>query len=149
MPKPVRKPLAAVTPARFEAFTVLMEVERGQAYADDLLRSPRISALSPQDRNLCTTLVLGTLRWQIALDARVRVREISTARGAGIFDRLAIRPYPQELEQRVEWQGQPLLLRPIKPEDGEAYITFFSALEPDDVRFRMFISMRACINCSP
>jgi 16S rRNA (cytosine967-C5)-methyltransferase len=28
--------------------------------------------LSPEDRNLATTLVMGVLRWQIALDARVR-----------------------------------------------------------------------------
>ncbi len=32
----------------------------------------RLQALSPQDRNLCTTLVMGTLRWQIALDAEIR-----------------------------------------------------------------------------
>jgi hypothetical protein len=28
--------------------------------------------LSPEDRNLTTALVMGVLRWQIALDARVR-----------------------------------------------------------------------------
>ncbi len=31
-----------------------------------------MSRLSPQDRNLATALVLGVLRWQIALDARIR-----------------------------------------------------------------------------
>ena len=31
-----------------------------------------MEALSPEDRNLATALVMGVLRWQIALDARVR-----------------------------------------------------------------------------
>lgn len=73
MPKPPRKPAASVTPARFEAFTILMEMDRSvSARADDLLRGPRVTALPPQDRNLCTTLVLGTLRWQIRMDAAIR-----------------------------------------------------------------------------
>jgi 16S rRNA (cytosine967-C5)-methyltransferase len=36
------------------------------------LHSARVDALSPEDRNLTTALVMGVLRWQIALDARVR-----------------------------------------------------------------------------
>jgi 16S rRNA (cytosine967-C5)-methyltransferase len=37
-----------------------------------LLHSVRVDVLSPEDRNLTTALVMGVLRWQIALDARVR-----------------------------------------------------------------------------
>ena len=73
MPKPSEKPSIKVSPARSEAFTILMELERSaNAHADDLLRSPRVTALTPQDRNLCTTLVLGTVRWQIRLDVAIR-----------------------------------------------------------------------------
>jgi 16S rRNA (cytosine967-C5)-methyltransferase len=62
-----------VSPARREAFAILMELERSTSvYADDLLRGARVDALSAQDRNLCTTLVLGTLRWQIQLDGLIR-----------------------------------------------------------------------------
>jgi 16S rRNA (cytosine967-C5)-methyltransferase len=42
------------------------------AHSDELLRRPEVDALSAQDRALTTTLVLGTLRWQLALDARIR-----------------------------------------------------------------------------
>jgi 16S rRNA (cytosine967-C5)-methyltransferase len=63
---------STVSPARREAFAILLEVERGHSHADDLLRSHRVSALSAQDRNLCTTLVMGTSRWQIRLDAAIR-----------------------------------------------------------------------------
>jgi acetyltransferase len=74
----------------------------------------------------------------IALDARIRVA--STEQGA--LDRLAIRPYPAELEECIQWEGQDLVLRPIRPEDGTAHIAFFNALNPEDVRYRMFIRMR-------
>ncbi len=70
--KPSPKVLSAVSRARFEAFSILMEVEGGKAFADDLLRGRRVTALSPQDRHLATALVMGTLRWQIRLDAEIR-----------------------------------------------------------------------------
>ncbi|MDB5729029.1 MAG: family N-acetyltransferase [Noviherbaspirillum sp.] len=83
--------------------------------------------------------LLADARGVIALDARVRVRQPDTAIG---LERLAIRPYPQELEQWITWQGARVLLRPIKPEDGAEHIAFFTALDPEDVRFRMFAGMR-------
>ena len=57
-------------------------------------------------------------------------------------DSMAIRPYPQELEQEVQWQGAPLLLRPIRPEDAAAHVAFFRQLAPDDVRLRFFSAMK-------
>ena len=44
--------------------------ERGNS--DTLLHSLQVDGLSSQDRNICTTLVLGTLRWQRVLDAECR-----------------------------------------------------------------------------
>ncbi|AMP10012.1 acetyltransferase family protein [Collimonas arenae] len=35
------------------------------------------------------------------------------------------------------------MLRPIRPEDGEAHVAFFNALDPEDVRYRMFVGIRA------
>ena len=55
---------------------------------------------------------------------------------------LAIRPYPQELEQTVEWGGGAIVLRPIRPEDAAQHQAFFHALDPDDVRLRFFSAMR-------
>jgi acetyltransferase len=76
----------------------------------------------------------------IALDVRVRVQPV--AQGMQPFDRLAIRPYPEELAQTVTWQGRPLTLRPIRPEDAPAHVAFFARLTPEDVRLRMFVRMR-------
>ena len=64
--------VSAVSPARKAAFDILLAVERGKAHADDLLRERAVDALSPDDRHLATTLVLGVLRWQIRLDEQLR-----------------------------------------------------------------------------
>lgn len=60
------------SPARAAAFHILSKVEAGRGHSDDLLHSLAVNALSEADRNLTTTLVLGTLRWQIALDSLLR-----------------------------------------------------------------------------
>ncbi len=60
-----------IAPARAASFAVLLKVERNAGHCDELLRSELVDRLSQADRNLCTYLVMGTLRWQIALDARI------------------------------------------------------------------------------
>ncbi len=63
---------AKITSARRVAFEILRLVEAGKGHSDDLLRGPRMEELSEADRHLATALVMGVLRWRIALDARVR-----------------------------------------------------------------------------
>jgi 16S rRNA (cytosine967-C5)-methyltransferase len=71
--EPVVAPIhAPISPARSAAFAILERVAGSSAHSDDLLHGPGMSALSQADRNLATTLVLGVLRWQIALDALVQ-----------------------------------------------------------------------------
>jgi 16S rRNA (cytosine967-C5)-methyltransferase len=64
--------MAKITPARLAAFEILKLVGEGKGHSDELLHSARVDALSPEDRNLTMALVMGVLRWQIALDAQVR-----------------------------------------------------------------------------
>ena len=61
-----------IAPARTVAFEILMKVATTDAHSDALLRGREVDALSAQDRALTTTLVLGTLRWQLALDSLIR-----------------------------------------------------------------------------
>ncbi len=63
---------APIAPARQAAFEILLKVGREQANSDSLLHSRAIDELTQADRNLCTTLVLGTLRWQRVLDVEYR-----------------------------------------------------------------------------
>lgn len=62
----------AVSPARKAAFEILLTVERGRAHSDELLRGKQVAELAAPDRHLATALVLGVLRWQIALDEQIR-----------------------------------------------------------------------------
>jgi 16S rRNA (cytosine967-C5)-methyltransferase len=67
----VAEAAAKITPARAAAFEILTLVAANKGHSDELLHSARTDALSPEDRNLATALVMGVLRWQIALDARI------------------------------------------------------------------------------
>jgi acetyltransferase len=103
-----------------------------------LIRVSHLVSDIPEIVELDINPLLTDARGVIALDARVRIRQADTTTG---LERLAIRPYPKELEEWINWQGGPVLLRPIQPEDGAEHIAFFAALEPRDVRFRMFAQM--------
>jgi 16S rRNA (cytosine967-C5)-methyltransferase len=63
-----------------------MQVETSSAHSDDLLHGTELRNLSQPDRNLATALVMGVLRWQIALDAEL----------AKLFDR-PDQPLPEEI----------------------------------------------------
>jgi len=64
--------MGKIAPARLAAFEILKLVGEGKGHSDELLHSAGMEALSQEDRHLTTALVMGVLRWQIALDAKVR-----------------------------------------------------------------------------
>jgi len=74
----------------------------------------------------------------LALDARIRV----VPAAAGAAERLAIRPYPMELEETVEFAGQSILLRPLRPEDLPQHREFLAHVTPEDMHSRFFGSVR-------
>ena len=75
----------------------------------------------------------------VALEARIHVEKRARRLGSRRF---AIRPYPKNLEQRVDWQGRQLLIRPIRPEDETTLNDLLCSLEPEDSRMRFFGAMR-------
>ena len=74
----------------------------------------------------------------VALDARVRLRTPAP----GETSRLAVRAYPGYLEERMTIDGCALLVRPIRPEDGEKLADFYSHATESDLRLRFFMSRR-------
>lgn len=83
--------------------------------------------------------LLADARGVVALDARVRVR----AAAGSATGRLAIRPYPRELEETITLaDGTSVLVRPIRPEDEPGHHAFHGRLQPEDVRFRFFNLVR-------
>ena len=58
-------------------------------------------------------------------------------------ERLAIRPYPRELEGSIELRyGHRLPIRPIRPEDEPRLQEAFLRITPEDVRLRFFSPLR-------
>jgi len=57
--------------------------------------------------------------------------------------KLAIRPYPDELVERVVLGGRRFTIRPIRPEDAEAHARLFARLPAEDIRRRFFSAIRA------
>ncbi len=70
----------------------------------------------------------------LALDARIGIAPSKEG-----LRRLAIRPYPEELEEAATLGGGlEVMVRPIRPEDETAHYAFLSKLAPEDIRFRFF-----------
>ena len=105
-----------------------------------LMQLSQMVADLPELLELDINPLLADSAGAVVLDARVKLALAGAS--ASSTDRLAIKPYPRELEETIEWDGAPLLLRPIRPEDGPAHVEFFSALTDDDVRYRMFVRVR-------
>ncbi|MCC7168194.1 MAG: GNAT family N-acetyltransferase, partial [Rhodospirillales bacterium] len=71
----------------------------------------------------------------IAVDAHIK---LSSNRDS----RLAIRPYPQHLEEESKLKdGRKILLRPIRPEDEPAHYALMEKMTPEDIRMRFFSQM--------
>jgi acetyltransferase len=72
----------------------------------------------------------------VALDARIRAVPCGSTGMAG-GKRLAIRPYPRELEETIRLRsGQEVFVRPIRPEDAPMHKRFLQRITPEDLRFR-------------
>ncbi len=75
----------------------------------------------------------------VALDARIKVAATEQSPG----ERLAIRPYPKELEETIATgDGRELLLRPILPEDEPALHDAFAKMTPEQIRMRFFVPIK-------
>jgi acetyltransferase len=109
------------------------------AIALTLIKVAQLVSDWPEIAELDINPLVANARGVIALDARVRVCKPV---GSGP-ERLAIRPYPSELEQllRVE-DGHEYLVRPVRPEDGPALARLFEKMQPEDIRLRFFAPMR-------
>jgi acetyltransferase len=73
----------------------------------------------------------------IALDARIVVDRDVAGRGVRPYAHLAIRPYPDEfVAQRKLKDGNPVILRPIRPEDEPMWHDLLSSCSTESLRFR-------------
>ena len=107
------------------------------AVADVLVRISQLAVDFPEIAGMDLNPVFADSEGVSAGDAWIALRP---AGEAGV---LAIAPYPAELAEHWSAKGEPLLIRPIRPEDAEAHAALFSRLSPEDIRFRFFSMLRA------
>ncbi|MBF0306567.1 MAG: GNAT family N-acetyltransferase, partial [Alphaproteobacteria bacterium] len=75
----------------------------------------------------------------LAVDARIRVAALDHSDQR----RFAILPYPAQLEETATLHdGQPVLLRPIRPADEPAHAELIGRVTPQDLRYRFFGAVR-------
>jgi acyl-CoA synthetase (NDP forming)/RimJ/RimL family protein N-acetyltransferase len=112
------------------------------ARPDDLVRVlvgvSELLADLPEIVTLAIHPLLASARGVAARDVRVALARP----GPGGATAFAIRPYPRALEQTIDWQGERLVIRPVRPEDTPQHLAFFHALDPADVRMRAFATVR-------
>jgi len=109
-----------------------------EGIAAALVRISRLVADIPEIVELDINPLVASKDGVLALDARIRV----AATDEDGANRLAIRPYPKQLEEWIRLGDRDLLLRPIRPEDEPMHKAFIDQLAPDDIRFRFFGMVR-------
>ena len=92
----------------------------------------------PQIAELDINPLLLDAQGAIALDVRLRV----SAAAPGGAARFAIRPYPSDLVETLDWRGRPVTVRPVRPEDEAQHRAFLEKIDPEDIRMRIFYSRR-------
>ena len=142
---PLTLPLARALVARTRVSTLL---EAGpnrpavdlEALSLTLMKVAQIVVDLPEVVEIDVNPLLADQRETVAVGAFMRV----APPGAAGVDRLAIRPYPQSLEERVTLpDGNELVLRPVRPEDEPAHSELVARLSPEDSRFRFFHYVRS------
>ena len=103
-----------------------------------LIAVSQLLAEIPEIAELDINPLIVNFEGAIALDARIRLSATAPAGSANF----AIRPYPAQLEEKLEWQNQNICLRPIRPEDEALHMAFLQELDPEDIHMRVFYSRR-------
>ncbi len=114
-----------------------------RAVALVLVKLAQLAADIPEIQQLDINPLLADREGVVAVDARIAVargRVLHKGRG---HPRFAIFPYPKEWERTIELaDGQPALVRPVRPEDDAMFREFFTHVTDEDLRLRFFQSVR-------
>ncbi len=144
---PLNLPLARELMSRTRVFRQLRGYrDRPPAALDDiaatLVRLSQLVADLDEVVELDINPLLADPAGVVALDARVRIEKLPA--GARRGHRLAISPYPKELERTESVTGiGRLRLRPVRPEDAAAFVRLFEKMSAEDVRRRFFAPLRS------
>ena len=119
---------------------------------DVVMRSPRarelpagslLVALTALSQAVCEIEQIVALRLTVSVTRQAVVVYEPHLTLAAYRTPLAIQPYPRWLEETLDWNGQRITVRPIRPDDEAAHSAFVAAMTPDDLRLRFFSSVRS------
>ena len=141
-------PLNALLARRLMARTRVWQLLQGyrgkppasiDSVVEVLVRLGQLAADHPQIRELDINPLLADSAGVVALDARVRIAPAQSTAAA----RLAIAPYPQDLEtvERLR-DGTAIRLRPVRPEDEPLLHDLAAHMNHEDLRLRFFSPVR-------
>jgi acetyltransferase len=140
---PLNQALAHAMMARTRVWR-LLQGYRGRpaaaidAVAEILIRVAQLAIDHPEIREFDINPLFAGATGVMAVDARLRV---ASAQPGGA--RLAISPYPRELEATERLRdGTVVRLRPIRPEDEPLLQDLASHMSPQDLRLRFFTAMK-------
>ena len=114
-----------------------------RAVALVLVKLAQLAADIPEIQQLDINPLLADREGVVAVDARIAVARGRTLHKGRGHPRFAIFPYPKEWERSIELaDGQPALVRPVRPEDDAMFREFFTHVTDEDLRLRFFQSVR-------
>ncbi len=140
---PLNLPLARELVARTRVAALLEESPNRPAVDRDalcltLMKVSQLVTDVPELVEIDVNPLLADERGVLALGGYMAV-----ARASG-GERLAIRPYPEGMEETVKLKdGSEVALRPIRPEDEPAHSELVTRLSPEDSHFRFFHTVRS------
>ncbi|WP_417685629.1 bifunctional acetate--CoA ligase family protein/GNAT family N-acetyltransferase [Roseibium sp.] len=114
-----------------------------EAIALTLVKISQMAVDIPEIRELDINPLIVRESGVLALDARVSLARSERTPGRAGGSRLAIAPYPQELEDTLTLKdGSTVFVRPVRPEDEDLFRQFFEAVDPEDLRLRFFAPVK-------
>ncbi len=139
---PLNLPLAHALIARTRISRALVNIDdprtaREERVADALVRVSQLIVDFPEIAELDIDPLLSSSESVQAADAWIALRPLDAPPS-----RLALAPYPAELQGQYVANGQEFTIRPIRPEDAKAHAAFFLRLSPQDIRYRFFTAIR-------
>lgn len=107
-------------------------------YAKRVPPEPTLAALTRLSQAVCDVREIVGLQLTLRVLPERTVILAPRIVLAGKRSRLAIVPYPRRLEETIDWHGERLTVRPIRPEDEAAHREFVESMTPEDLRLRFF-----------
>ncbi|HKR39592.1 MAG TPA: GNAT family N-acetyltransferase [Paraburkholderia sp.] len=112
-------------------------------YARYAAPEPTLAALTELSQFVCEVREIVGLRLTLRVLPEAVVVVEPCLQIAEKRSRFAIMPYPRRLEETIDWHGERLTIRPIRPEDEDMHRTFVESMTPDDLRLRFFSAVRS------